>query len=151
MPLGLVDREQLFKPFLGALATTGREEGHQLQLQIARLQAPLETIREVAFTLIVSVQKGEVDRALVQLKDEEIVAIVGNLRRRGQTGIQDVLSQQRYGICTGEVRSLRVHCPAFGWNHSGLFLKPEGNLESKTEPAFESSHLVHLTFQIQEL
>ena len=69
MPLWLVDREQLFKPLLGALATTGGEEGHQLQLQIAPFQAPLETIREVAFALIVLVQKGELDRAVVQLKD----------------------------------------------------------------------------------
>lgn len=130
MSLRLIERQHVSKPFLGALATTGGEEGHQLQLQIALLQAPLETIREVPFALVVLVQQGEVDRAVVQLKDAEIVALVGNLRRRGQTGIEDVLSQQRHGICAAEIRSLRVYPPALGRINARAVLKPEGSLEA---------------------
>lgn len=67
---------QLLKPLLGALETTGGQEGHQLQLQIAALKARSEAILAVSFALLCPLQQRELDRALVKLKDEQIVAIV---------------------------------------------------------------------------
>ena len=120
-------------------------------MQIAVLQAPLETVFEVALALIVPAQKGEVDRAMVQLKNEEIITIGGDLSRRGQAGIQDMFAHQRDWICTAEVLPRRVHPPAIRWNKARAVQKPERNLEAKIPSSFESSHLVYLALHIQKM